>query len=108
MANQLPEGEDQTKVENVAIYFEKRASATHYDAFKQREWPIASGNVEGGHRSFIHPVTKRGTGWLVDNLNGIVALACVRQNEWWDEFWAFVKDRRRQRHETTQALKKAA
>jgi len=107
MANQLPAGEDQTKVENVAIYFEKRAPATHYDAFKARDWPIASGNVEGGHRAFIHPITKRGAGWLVHNLNGVVALACVRQNEWWDEFWTFVKDRRRQRNEA-EALEKAA
>ena len=99
MANQLPAGEDQTKVANVAIYFEKRAPATHYDAFKARDWPIASGNVEGGHRAFIHPITKRGAGWLVDNLNGVVALACVRQNQWWDEFWSFVKDRRCQRNQ---------
>jgi hypothetical protein len=108
IANQLPEGEDQTKVENVAIYFEKRAPATHYDAFKAHDWPIASGNVEGGHRAFIHPVTKRGAGWLVDNLNGVVALACVRQNEWWDEFWSFVKNRRQQRRMATETAKKAA
>ena len=50
------------------------------------------------HRAFIHPITKRGAGWLLHNLNGLVALACVRQNEWWDEFWTFVKDRRRQRN----------
>ncbi len=108
IANQLPEGEDQTKVENVAIYFDKRASATHYDAFKANNWPIASGNVEGAHRAFIHPVTKRGAGWLVDNLNGVVALACVRQNEWWDEFWSFVKNRRQQRRVAAEAAKKAA
>jgi hypothetical protein len=108
IANRLPEGEHQTKVENVALYFEKRASATHYDAFKQHDWPIASGNVEGGHRAFIHPVTKRGAGWLVENLNGVVALACVRQNDWWDEFWAFVSSRRQQRRETAAAAKKAA
>jgi len=108
MANQLPEGVDRTKVENVALYFEKRASATHYDAFKQHDWPIASGNVEGGHRTFIHPVTKRGAGWLVPNLNGLVALACVRQNEWGDDFWAFVKSRRQQRRESARAAKKAA
>lgn len=94
MASQLAEGEHRTKVDNVAIYFEKRASATHYDAFKERGWPIASGNVEGGHRAFIHPISKRGTGWLVEHLNGVVALACVRQNQWWDEFWCWSKRRR--------------
>jgi len=104
LARRLPEGEDRTKVENAAVYFEKRAAATHYDAFKERGWPIASGTVEGGHRAFIPPISKRGAGWLVDNLNGVVALACVRQNEWWGEFWDFVKTRRR----APDALKKAA
>jgi hypothetical protein len=108
IAKRLPKGEDRTKVENVAIYFEKRAAATHYDAFRQRGWPIASGTVEGGHRAFIHPISKRGAGWLVDNLNGVVALACVRRNEWWDEFWAFAKTRRRERREQANAAKKAA
>jgi len=50
--------------------------------------------VEGGHQSFIHPRSKRGSGWLVDNLNGAVALACVRQNDWWDDFWSWAKERR--------------
>lgn len=49
------------------------------------------------------PVTKRGAGWLVDNLNGVVALACVRQNEWWEELWSFVRNRRQQRRVATAA-----
>jgi hypothetical protein len=97
IAKRLPKGEGRTKVENAAIYFEKRAAATHYDAFKERGWPIASGNVEGGHRAFIHPISKRGAGWLVDNLNGVVALACIRQSDWWEEYWDFAKNRRQSR-----------
>jgi hypothetical protein len=108
IANQLPQGDNRAKAENVAIYFENRSRATHYDAFKERGWPIASGNVEGGHRAFIHPVTKRGAGWLVDHLNGLVALACVRQNDWWDEFWTFVRIRRRKTVETANPVKIAA
>jgi hypothetical protein len=108
IAKRLPKGEDRTKVENAAIYFEKRSTATHYDAFKERGWPIASGTVEGGHRAFIHPITKRGAGWLVGHLNGIVALACVRQNDWWDEFWTSIKNRRRDHFRPTPPLKKAA
>jgi hypothetical protein len=96
LACQMPQGsKERTKVENVATYFSKRADATHYyDAFIERGWPIASGTVEGGHASFIHPLSKRGSGWLVDNLNGTVALACVQQNAWWDEFWRWEKERR--------------
>jgi hypothetical protein len=104
VAAHSPPGDDRKKVNNVATYFDKRAGATHYDAFKARGWPIASGTVEGGHRAFMHPITKRGSGWIVDNLNGTVALACVRQNDWWEEFWPWVQDRRR----PPAALKKAA
>ena len=95
IAARMPEGsKERTKVENAATYFSKRADATHYDAFIKRGWPIASGTVEGGHASIIHPLSKRGSGWLVDNLNGTVGLACVRQNDWWQECWSGEKTRR--------------
>ncbi len=87
IAQEVDDEKDQNKVENVATYFSARADAVHYDAFKQRGWPQASGAVEGGHIHFIHPITKRGSGWLVDNLNNTVALACIRRSGWWDQFW---------------------
>lgn len=87
IAHSVEDAQDKTKVDNVAIYFDKRADAVHYDYFKDQGWPIASGAVEGGHIHFIHPISKRGSGWLVDNLNHTIALACVRQSGWWQEFW---------------------
>ena len=74
-------------MDNVATYFEERASAVNYNYFKEQGWPQGSGAVEGGHIHFIHPISKRGAGWLVDNLNDTIALACVRQSGWWQEFW---------------------
>lgn len=78
---------DRTKVENVATYFKERASAVHYDHFKEQGWPQGSGAVEGGHIHIIHPISKRGAGWRVENLNHTIALACVRKSGWWEEFW---------------------
>jgi len=75
------------KVENVAVYFKKRSDSVHYNHFKAQGWPQGSGAVEGGHINMIHPISKRGAGWLVDNLNHIIALACIRKSGWWDEFW---------------------
>lgn len=83
-----PKEPNRTKVRNAAAYFRDRADAVSYDEFRDKGWPLASGAVEGGHIHFIHPITKRGSGWRVENLNAIVALACVRQSGWWDEFWA--------------------
>lgn len=86
-AEAVADENDRTKVDNVATYFSERASATHYNHFKKMGWPQGSGAVEGGHIHLIHPISKRGAGWLVDNLNNTVALACVRKSGWWDEFW---------------------
>jgi len=95
IAPAVEDPKDRTKVENVAIYFEERARAVHYDYFKEQGWPLGSGAVEGGHIHFIHPITKRGSGWLTNHLNHTVALACVRQSGWWQEFWDWVGTRRR-------------
>jgi hypothetical protein len=87
IAEQVDVDKDRTKVENVATYLQERASAVHYDYFKEQGWPQASGAVEGGHIHIIHPISKRGAGWLTGNLNSTIALACVRASGWWDEFW---------------------
>jgi len=93
IAEQIADSTSQTKVDNVATYFQERADAVHYDKFKERGWPLASGAVEGGHIHFIHPISKRGSGWLVPHLNETLALACIRQRGWWDEFWESTKAR---------------
>ena len=95
IADSVADPQDQTKVDNVAIYFDQRAAAVHYNRFKEQGWPIASGAVEGGHIHFIHPISKRGCGWLVDHLNHTVALSCVRQSGWWEEFWDWSQKTRR-------------
>jgi hypothetical protein len=87
LAEQIEDEASETKVDNVATYFEERADAVHYDKFKEKGWPLSSGNVEGGHIHFIHPISKRGSGWLVPHLNNTLALACIRQSNMWDEFW---------------------
>lgn len=103
IATAVEDAADRTKVDNVAIYLDKRADAVHYDHFRDQGWPIASGAVEGGHIHFIHPISKRGSGWLVGNLNHTIALACVRQSGWWAEFWDWHQQRDR-----TPAAKRAA
>ena len=87
IAELVEDDKDRTKVENVATYFEQRASAVHYNFFHEKGWPLGSGAVEGGHIHFIHPISKRGAGWHVNHLNDILALACVRKSGWWKEFW---------------------
>lgn len=87
IAASVEDEKDKSKVLNVATYFEERSSAVNYGYFKEQGWPQGSGAVEGGHIHLIHPISKRGSGWIVDNLNHTLALACVRKSGWWDEFW---------------------
>ncbi len=87
LAKQVTEDKAQTKVDNVATYFKERADAVHYDKFKAEGWPLSSGKVEGGHIHFVHPISKRGSGWLVSNLNNTLALMCIRESNCWQEFW---------------------
>lgn len=87
LAKQLDDDKSQTKVDNVATYFKERADAVDYDKFREKGWPLSSGKVEGGHIHFVHPITKRGSGWLVPNLNNTLALMCIRESNWWQEFW---------------------
>ena len=60
--------------------------------FREQGWPLSSGKVEGGHIHFVHPISKRGSGWLVPNLNNTLALMCIRESEWWQEFWESTGD----------------
>jgi hypothetical protein len=93
LAKQVEDEKSQTKVDNVATYFKERADAVHYDRFRENGWPLSSGKVEGGHIHFVHPISKRGSGWLVPNLNNTLALMCIRESGWWQEFWESVDDR---------------
>jgi hypothetical protein len=87
LAKQVEDDKAQTKVDNVATYFKERADAVHYDKFREQGWPLSSGKVEGGHIHFVHPISKRGSGWLVKNLNNTLALMCIRESGWWQEYW---------------------
>ena len=93
LAKQVEDDKSQTKVDNVATYFKERADAVHYDKFREEGWPLSSGKVEGGHIHFVHPISKRGSGWLVENLNNILALMCIRESGWWEEFWGSTQNR---------------
>ena len=101
LAKQVDDEKSQTKVDNVATYFKERADAVHYDKFREQGWPLSSGKVEGGHIHFVHPLSKRGSGWLVENLNNTLALMCIRESGWWQEFWGSPQSRKAEGLETT-------
>jgi len=54
-AELVEDEKNRAKVDNVATYFEERASAVNYNYFKEQGWPQGSGAVEGGHIHFIPP-----------------------------------------------------
>ena len=62
--------------------------AVHYQAFRERDLDIGSGHVESGHRHVTQARLKlSGAWWNEENLEPILALRCIRANDWWDDFW---------------------
>lgn len=69
-------------------YLRRFADCVHYDAFREKGWPIGSGEVESSHRSIPQKRLKLpGAWWHPNSINPMMALRVVRANGWWDEFW---------------------
>lgn len=66
-----------------------------YRSYREREWPIGSGEAEAAHRFIPQERLKIvGACWREETLNPMLALRVLRANGWWDEFWASERERR--------------
>ena len=69
-------------------YVERFKDAIHYEDFKERGFPIGSGEIESTHRFVPQKRLKiPGACWHPRTVNPMVALRVVRANEWCGEFW---------------------
>lgn len=74
--------------ERLRGYLERFQDCVHYDAFREKGWPIGSGEVESSHRSIPQKRLKLpGAWWHPDSVNPMMALRVLRANGWWEEFW---------------------
>ena len=66
-----------------------------YRAYRERDWPIGSGEAEAAHRFIPQERLKIvGACWREETLNPMLALRVLRANGWWDEFWKSEQERR--------------
>lgn len=80
------------RVRQLIAHLTRFSDAVHYDAFKDKGYPVGSGEVESAHRMLPQPRLKKpGTWWLPQNIDGILALRVIRQNGWWDDFWSHMR-----------------
>lgn len=77
------------RMRQLAAHLHRFHDAVQYDDFKAAGYPIGDGEVESAHRVIPQPRLKLpGTWWLPENVDRILALRVLRENGWWDDFWA--------------------
>ena len=66
-----------------------------YGRFKKNGWPVGSGEVESAHRYVPQERLKiAGACWHPETVNPMLSLRVVRANNWWDDFWKWLHDKR--------------
>ena len=73
-------------------------AAVEYGRFQENGWPIGSGEVESAHRYIPQERLKiPGAIWNPDTVNPMLALRVIRANDWWDDFWQWLHDKKYQK-----------
>jgi hypothetical protein len=69
-------------------YIERFYDAISFDSFKEKGYPIGSGEIESAHKSIPQKRLKiPGASWHPDSINPMLALRILRADDWWDDFW---------------------
>jgi hypothetical protein len=69
-------------------YIERFYDAINYDSFKDKGYPIGSGEIESAHKSIPQKRLKiPGASWHPDSIDPMLALRILRADDWWDDFW---------------------
>lgn len=81
-------GRGKTRVTRLHKHLCRLADAVHYADYRERGWPIGSGEVESAHRYIPQKRLKLpGASWRPSSLNPMLALRVLRANGWWAPFW---------------------
>ncbi len=80
--------EPNDRLRRFLAYLRRFEDAVDYDRFKERGYPIGSGEVESAHRSIPQKRLKlAGACWHPDSINPLLALKVIRANDWWHDYW---------------------
>lgn len=82
----------------IANYYEKNQRYMDYAAYLAQGWPIASGVIEGACRHFVKDrMELSGMRWTQTGAENLLRLRAVAENDDWDDYHLFRKQRRQQR-----------
>ena len=69
-------------------YLSRFIDALDYDSFKEKGYPIGSGEIESAHKSVPQKRLKiPGATWNPDSIDPMLALRILRADDWWEDFW---------------------
>jgi hypothetical protein len=92
---------DETRIDKLRVeagYFERNQDAVAYAEYRDLGWGTASSEVESGHRHIVQVRLKiSGAWWHPDRVDHILALRMLKANGWWSEYWAWQRQRWRER-----------
>jgi len=69
-------------------YLNRFSDALYYNNFKEKGYPIGSGEIESAHKSVPQQRLKiPGATWHPDSIDPMLALRVLRADDWWEDFW---------------------
>lgn len=81
-----------------ANYFKRNSPYMDYAAYLEKGWPIASGVIEGACRHLVKDrMELSGMRWQLDSAETLLNLRAVAENDDWDAYHAFRRQKRQQR-----------
>lgn len=89
------ESAEHERLQQLVKHLTRFVHCVHYREYREKEWPIGSGQAEAAHIFIPQERLKIvGACWKEETLNPMLALRVVRANGWWDEFWKSEAHRR--------------
>jgi hypothetical protein len=83
------EGPGDERAHCLANYLDRFSDAVDYEKARASGYPTGSGEVESAHRYIPQKRLKiPGACWSPGTINPMLALRVMRENEWWEPFWA--------------------
>lgn len=86
------------ELHKAANYFERNHKWMDYRTYLSQGWPIASGVIEGACRHLVKDrMEGSGMHWRKPTAEAMLALRAVAENDDWDDYHAFRRQRRQRR-----------
>ena len=69
-------------------YVNRFCDAVNYNEYREKGYPIGSGEIESAHKSVPQKRLKiPGATWHPSSIDPMLALRVLRADDWWDDFW---------------------